>query len=218
MFRRLIFVMIPLIFKGNPGLQLSFLVFFSSLYLIWYTAIWPHDLKKLVYIEIVNECFFMLLNYHMLVFTLFNPDLETQYYMGWSYLVSMGLLILINLIYVATNVFLKASRTRHLKKLREQKLARIAAMKEDQEEDNETNGTESGEDSSRSVLLMHRSPRVPKKTIHLFAQKPQRKSVKTPRKKQPKRAVLDTIREEETLEDAIVEPVVMPISPIKSIF
>ena len=118
MIRRFLFIIVPLSFQNKPGIQLSLLIFLSSLYIIWYIMLWPHNMRKLVYIELTNEVFFMILNYHMVAFTLFNPDLQTQFNMGWSYLLFMGLLILVNLTFVATNVISKARRKKYLLKLR----------------------------------------------------------------------------------------------------
>ena len=46
-------------------------MFFSSIYIIWYSKIWPHSQKRLIRLEIYNEAMFMALNYHMVTFTQF---------------------------------------------------------------------------------------------------------------------------------------------------
>jgi hypothetical protein len=74
MLRRLLFVLIPLIFQGYPFYQLQALTFFSSLYIIQYCQIWPHSQKKIGILEMTNEFLLMVVNYHMLTFTAFNIE------------------------------------------------------------------------------------------------------------------------------------------------
>ena len=47
----------------------------------------------------------MILNYHMLTFTLFNLEITNRYTMGFSYLGFMGVLIIFNLIMVGIRTF-----------------------------------------------------------------------------------------------------------------
>lgn len=42
----------------------------------------------------------MVVNYHMICFTLFNLDEYNRFRMGWSFLVVLSIIILINIIYV----------------------------------------------------------------------------------------------------------------------
>jgi hypothetical protein len=42
----------------------------------------------------------MVVNYHMICFTLFNLDEYNRFRMGWSFLLVLFIIILINIIYV----------------------------------------------------------------------------------------------------------------------
>ena len=120
--RRFFFVMIPLFFLGKPYLQLQMLLFFNSLYVIWYAAEVPHNEKRITWVETANECLFMILVYHMLSFTAFAEDVDSQYTMGASYLVFLGIMILINLINTIYVLLEQCRRKQYLwaaKKLRE---------------------------------------------------------------------------------------------------
>lgn len=60
-------------------------------------------------LEIFNESTIMLLNYHMLCFTLFVPDLNTQFMMGYS---MTGILIFIILVNMALMLYNTVQRIR----------------------------------------------------------------------------------------------------------
>lgn len=129
--RRLVFVLIPLLLKAHPYLQLQLLVFLSSLYVIWYTSIWPHATRRLVRQEIFNEALFMALNYHMFTFTAFVQHVEAQFTMGYSYLAAVSFLIIVNLALAVQNTVRKISSKRRMAQLR---AAMIAKMAEEREE------------------------------------------------------------------------------------
>lgn len=98
--RRLLFIMLPLIFLGHPYYQLQFLMFFNSLYIIQYCQIWPHSILGHAILEIFNESLVMVVSYHMICFTLFNLEEMQRFNMGWSFLVLIGFIIITNVIYV----------------------------------------------------------------------------------------------------------------------
>ena len=117
-FRRLLFVMIPLCFQGQDFFQLQFLIFFNSLYIIFYAYLRPHIYSRLGYLEIINEFLFLVMSYHFLTFTLFNIDISSKYSMGFSYLAWMALLILLNFVNIALNSIRKFKRRQELKRLK----------------------------------------------------------------------------------------------------
>ena len=69
MYRRLFFVMIPIIFPEDSTFQIQFLVLFSSFYLIWYGSISPYTTLRATATETFNECIFMCLIYHLFLFS-----------------------------------------------------------------------------------------------------------------------------------------------------
>ena len=106
MFRRFVFMFLPSI--AHIHLQLPVVVFLHSLYLIWYTSIWPHAEKKYVYLEMANEILFMLALYHMFMF---SPLLDSYFdtfskpgktagiyknYFGYSLVVVIIMVIIMN--------------------------------------------------------------------------------------------------------------------------
>ena len=66
----------------------------------------------------LNEAFLMLLNYHLFAFSLnfiIDDSMETQYAMGWSYMGTLGCLIMFNMVYILYRAVKKAMRARELK-------------------------------------------------------------------------------------------------------
>lgn len=72
MLRRFIFVLIPTIFGSLTVIQLQFLLFLSSIYVIWYGTISPYETKRGTYIEMFNEVMLLILFYHLFLFTDFT--------------------------------------------------------------------------------------------------------------------------------------------------
>jgi hypothetical protein len=68
-FRRLIYVSVPVVLFWMPYLQVQLLVFFHSLYMIFYVSHHCHYLPKFFKLEVLNECFVMVISYHMLLFS-----------------------------------------------------------------------------------------------------------------------------------------------------
>lgn len=113
MLRRVIFVAIPTVLVDWAFLQIQLLVFLSSLYVMFYAGLRPHEDPRRVRLEIFNECMLMLLNYHFVIFSNFNLDNESKYTMGKVYLVIVALTIFVNISLIIT-----ASTERQLRRLR----------------------------------------------------------------------------------------------------
>ena len=108
MMRRLLVVMIVMLIPFDSCLQMQALIFSSSLYIIWYVAIWPHLENLELYLEITNEILMQLLFYHLMVFTDFYVGEGRQsfkLYASYSFVVFLGLILSINLTYVLTQMF-----------------------------------------------------------------------------------------------------------------
>ena len=130
MLRRFAFVLITIIFIDYPYLQTQYLVFTSSLYIIWYGLLRPHLTRKMYKVELLNEFFFVMCQYHLFVYTEFVRDLQTQFSMGYSYLAYMGLLCACNVVVIihgGVDRFRSGRRRALLLKLRDQRMKVIKA-------------------------------------------------------------------------------------------
>lgn len=108
MARRLVFVFIVMFIPFDSCMQMQALIFSSSLYIIWYVGVWPHLEKVDAYLEVFNEALLQLCFYHLMVFSDFYTG-EGRYsiklYASYSFVSLLGLIILINLIYVLVQMF-----------------------------------------------------------------------------------------------------------------
>ena len=63
----------------------------------------------------------MILNYHLFGFSLnyiIDDSYKTQYFIGWTYMATIGLLIVINMSFILYQAVKKAIRARQLKKMK----------------------------------------------------------------------------------------------------
>jgi len=65
----------------------------------------------------MNESFLMIINYHLLTFTLFVIDVDSRFKMGYSYLAFIGLLAVTNISFVAYGSISRMIRKIKLRKL-----------------------------------------------------------------------------------------------------
>ena len=114
--RRLIVVIIPM-FITNISLQLIVLLAMALVYAGWYAYMQPHHSSRLVYIEIMNEIFFVCLIYSMFTFTFFNEVQNMRYEMGWVYMLLIGFFVLLNIVMILRITFDKIKRKKHLKRI-----------------------------------------------------------------------------------------------------
>lgn len=57
------------------------------------------------WLEIFNESQVTLCTYHLYVFCLYVPDYDTQYFMGWVFIVILSLAFLINIFFILFQMF-----------------------------------------------------------------------------------------------------------------
>lgn len=67
--KRLVFVLLVMVFNKMGCFQLQFLIFLDSLYVIWYGKVKPHYMKSEYRIILFNEVATMICFYHLLMFT-----------------------------------------------------------------------------------------------------------------------------------------------------
>lgn len=127
MLRRVMFVTVPILMFAFPILQLQFLCFFTSLYIIVVVYIRPHTDNNVLRLEIFNEVMLMMSCYHMFCFTEFNVDDLMKYSMGHSYVFFVTITFFINVI----NMIVKNTE-RYKRKMRMEKMrANFNANKEE---------------------------------------------------------------------------------------
>ena len=89
-------------------MQMQALIFMSSLYIIWYVGVLPHLEKLELYLEVVNEVLMQLIFYHLMVFSDFyvgEGRTSIKLYASYSFVILLGSIILINLMYVLYQMF-----------------------------------------------------------------------------------------------------------------
>ncbi len=98
MLRRLWIALIATMLKEFSFLQVQLIVLHSIVMTIYVTLFKPFELPLLNRMEVFNEYTIMLATVHLLTFTQFVPEPETQYIMGWS-------IIGITVLNIAVNMF-----------------------------------------------------------------------------------------------------------------
>jgi hypothetical protein len=96
-------VLLPLIFNNVCAIQLQFLLFLSSLYIIWYAQVQPHSIRMLGRIELLNESVIMVLCYLLLTFTLFNNDTQVQFQTGYVFVALIFVILMVNMLRIFYN-------------------------------------------------------------------------------------------------------------------
>ena len=73
------------------------LLFFNSLYIIWYHSASCHYLPKAYKLETFNDVIITIVLYHLVMFSDFNLKLETYYPLGYSMTFQLGLITVVNI-------------------------------------------------------------------------------------------------------------------------
>ena len=100
--------MIVMFIPFDSCMQMQALIFSSSLYIIWYVSVWPHLEKLELYLEIINEVLMELGFYHLMVFSDFyvgDGRESLKLAASYTFVVILGLIILINIIYLVYQMF-----------------------------------------------------------------------------------------------------------------
>ena len=121
MVRRLLFVFIVMFIPFDSCMQMQALIFSSTLYIIWYVGIWPHLERMEAILEVINEVLMQMLFYHLMVFSDFYTGegrISLKLYASYSFVGILGLIILINLIYVLVQMFWQIKKFLRLRKLK----------------------------------------------------------------------------------------------------
>lgn len=105
MFRRLIFVMIPLFASQYEWMQLQIIIFLQSNYVVLYLWMNPHEDKRVFLIHLFNEEMILWCLYHMFLFSPFvnNEDWKFGVF-GLSFVSVLGLMIFVNIFKIALDI------------------------------------------------------------------------------------------------------------------
>ena len=99
--RRCLYVYYVMIFlKSNSAYQVQALDFLNMLAQIYFGSYFPHKHRLLNRLEIFNELQIMLCTLHLMVFSDYVPDLETQYFMGWVFIVILTSMVIVNMFFI----------------------------------------------------------------------------------------------------------------------
>lgn len=124
-------VLIPSFIK-IPFLQIQLLVFLTIIYHIWYFSHLPHSRKPRLLTELYNETLITLIQYHLLTFTDFVPDLQIMYSIGISF-GCFSLLLMVTHIALLLTAFIDSINLRNrLLRRRKQYWVMVRQMEKDQ--------------------------------------------------------------------------------------
>ena len=165
MVRRLFIIMTLTLLVRHPNLQVWLYLLASSLSLQYLIHKKPFDTTLLNVTEKVNECFILLIAYHLFGCTSMITDLENQYKIGWSMIGTIVANVVFNLvvfvIVVVQSCKQMCKRRKAIKdyknKLEEAK-ERRAALKELQEERKKMQDgadKQSSKDQAQDSSVMH---------------------------------------------------------------
>lgn len=113
--RKLLIVFIPLIFGADNVFPLQFGLLLSVIYTIMIAKLDAVVSKTEWKIELACEFLIIVQFYHLMMFTDFVQDLETQYNSGYSYIAVIAFLVVVNLIYIVWNMIKDLNRQRKMR-------------------------------------------------------------------------------------------------------
>ena len=108
--RRYLFVIIPILISNYPALYLQALIMLNLFYLMFYAGVRPHMTLQRTIKYCFNEYMVLFISLHMLCFTDFLNHSELQYQIGYSFILLMLIVFIINIIYMIHNNLLKVKR------------------------------------------------------------------------------------------------------------
>jgi hypothetical protein len=104
--RRLIVGVTIAFFRTYYFLQLEILMVSSMFCLCFMLLYWPYKTLLNNVVEMLNECFVILTVYIMHAFSLFIPDRNVRYEIGWFYIGFVGFVFVLNLSVIIQKVML----------------------------------------------------------------------------------------------------------------
>lgn len=117
--RRMLLVLIPIIFQGNFVFQIQMQIMSSLFYIIYYSGVRPNVDGEQQSIVEYNEVFIMLVNYHLFLFTDF-VDTSMQYSLGESMNFTIACIMFRNFSLMAVNTMWRIGKAYLLRKAKKQ--------------------------------------------------------------------------------------------------
>jgi hypothetical protein len=99
--KRLLMIAITQVFVDHQGIQLQFLCYLTTAYVLAYMTLRPHWSQAQRNFEMFNEALFMILVYCAISYTPFVQSQEAQFQMGYVEIATVTLMIVSNLSHVA---------------------------------------------------------------------------------------------------------------------
>lgn len=115
LFRRAIFVAIPVTFFWCTTFQVQILMILNTIYMMFYSYQQPHWDPRRNKLEIFNEAIILILSYHMVTFSEFNINVDTNFIMGYSFIAFIMLMIAVNCLYMISETVQKWRRRKAYK-------------------------------------------------------------------------------------------------------
>jgi len=140
MLRRVLYAAIMVYWIDRSYFQIQFMIFKSSLAMLYSGYFRPFELPQTNRIELMNEACTLLCTYSLITFSDFVPEAEVRYNCGWvlvvfvlmQILLNLGIIIGSSLIEVIRRCKLRIRRHRNIKAFK-QRLDFIKQQKERQE-------------------------------------------------------------------------------------
>lgn len=111
------------------------LIFATTLYIILYAGVRPHIDIKRSSVEMFNEAMTMLVNYHMVIYSGCMTNFETQFYMGYSLIFTIFVLVLVNVLMLLWKTIQKAKKETSIRERRRIYWKKIADLKIQKEQE-----------------------------------------------------------------------------------
>ena len=116
--RRSFFVILTFASAHQPNLQVHFFIYSSLWYVIYLGHALPHETMLLTNVELTNECIFLVICYHFVLFTDLVDDFNTSWNLGWSSISFILLLVVFNTFILGFVLFKALFRKLKLMKLK----------------------------------------------------------------------------------------------------
>jgi hypothetical protein len=92
-------------------------VLFISFYIIVFAKLNALESKRDYFLKLMNEFFFLIIQYHLFCFSNFMILQSSQFRMGWSFLICLGVMLLINMGVISVNVTNKIRKQKRSKNM-----------------------------------------------------------------------------------------------------
>jgi len=198
--RRIIFIALPVMLRGQPFMQVAAFILVHTLYLIAYLAVKPHADAKRSCLELFNEVCLMFFLYHMAGWSGLIVDLQARFDMGWSYIGFVLLVLTVNAGVIIYNTTEQWRHTRAVDLNRKLVLEHVHNMETIMQDDADKKAVRMKiRDEFIKKRMMESEVPMPDNKVHPATSQAKKKS----KSKKPKKGSMGTIDEGVELTAAI---------------